>query len=1082
VAVLPPIAGQEADSRPTVPRSRDRGDDLRGAGPGRRIPDALRFAHGLLRQRKLDLAAEEYERFLATGPSGADRLDALFGLANARLDQGRFADSLRAFGEFLNANAGDPRARTARYRVGELSYLTGDLAAARRALETFTAENAAHPALETAWTYLGDVRFALNDMPAARLAYERSLADHPRGRLADRARYGLARTLAILGDRDRALRLLRELVQRGGPEWVDRAWLQIGSLELAAGRAAEAVEALATLERSVPNSPLKGEARLRRAGALNRLGRDDEAGRLLRDLAADSANPLAPQASLELATIELQHDRPESALAAVAGVIERDTRSPLRPALLFRSAEALRELNRLDEAQKQFLGVVETAPDDPWADDALQRAAGTALDRKDSATARRLAGEFATKYPRSPLRGEARLIEARAAAMAGNPAAAAGLLELLLQPPDGNGKSFVVPLSPAVAQDARYELALAYRALGRSADAEELLDRLAAEPAGPVAADAQFLMGQAHVEAGRYAEAIAPLERYLAANPRGDVAEFALADLVAAHLGAGHSTDAEKALETLTRQYPDGKAVARARLRVAEAALAARRYDRAVELFRMAADSGQQREGSRTGANADAKSAGAVDPVLRVRALAGLGRALEALGRSAEAAEAFGAILDLAPADPAASETALARGRALEAANRPEDALNAYADAARRFAASDDGPRAALARARLLAKLGRHDLAAAEYEQLVEDRTARDTLVKAGVTPDALLAELGWSFADGSKPREADRSFARLLKDYPTSPHAAHARFNLAESANQARNYAEVVRLLAPLAAAKPATPSGSRGPADPSRPAPSDGSIDRLMPAILYRLGRTQVELRDWPAAASTLGRLLGEFPESPYRREARFLHAEAALQLGDAVAAESGFAALLAEPARPEVPQGFRRLVRLEQIRCWVALKRWKDVIPAVQTLRGELTADDPAIAELDFALGQAHMGLGRLEDARKTFQGVIDARRTGELAARAQLMRGESYFHEDRLREALREFLQVDILYEAPRWQAAALLEAGKVYERLDQWADAAETYNRLVARFPKDPDAQTARTRGEAARHRAEKASPAAGPRS
>src|SRR5262249_46360280 len=146
------------------------------------------------------------------------------------------------------------------------------------------------------------------------------------------------------------------------------------------------------------------------------------------------------------------------------------------------------------------------------------------------------------------------------------------------------------------------------------------------------------------------------------------------------------------------------------------------------------------------------------------------------------------------------------------------------------------------------------------------------------------------------------------------------------------------------------------------------------------------------------------------------------------------------------------------------------------------GELKADDPAIAELDYALGQAHMGLGRLEDARKTFQGVIDARRTGELAARAQLMRGESYFHEDRLREALREFLQVDILYEAPRWQAAALLEAGKVYERLDQWADAAETYNRLVARFPKDPDAQTARTRGEAARHRAEKASPAAGPRS
>ncbi len=92
------------------------------------------------------------------------------------------------------------RSRTARYRVGELSYLTGDLPAARRALEAFTGAKGDHPALETAWTYLGDVRFAQNDLPAARAAYERSLADYPRGRLADRARYGLARTLAASGE------------------------------------------------------------------------------------------------------------------------------------------------------------------------------------------------------------------------------------------------------------------------------------------------------------------------------------------------------------------------------------------------------------------------------------------------------------------------------------------------------------------------------------------------------------------------------------------------------------------------------------------------------------------------------------------------------------------------------------------------------------------------------------------------------------------------------------------------------------------------------------------------------------------
>ena len=74
-----------------------------------------------------------------------------------------------------------------------------------------------------------------------------------------------------------------------------------------------------------------------------------------------------------------------------------------------------------------------------------------------------------TRFPDSPLRGETRLIEARAAAMKGDHRAAASLLEALLKPAaggDGAGQS-PQKLPPALAQDARYELALAYRALGR---------------------------------------------------------------------------------------------------------------------------------------------------------------------------------------------------------------------------------------------------------------------------------------------------------------------------------------------------------------------------------------------------------------------------------------------------------------------------------------------------------------------------------------------------------------------------------------------------------------------------------------
>jgi TolA-binding protein len=133
--------------------------------------------------------------------------------------------------------------------------------------------------------------------------------------------------------------------------------------------------------------------------------------------------------------------------------------------------------------------------------------------------------------------------------------------------------------------------------------------------------------------------------------------------------------------------------------------------------------------------------------------------------------------------------------------------------------------------------------------------------------------------------------------------------------------------------------------------------------------------------------------------------------------------------------------------------------------------MAASDPSIAELDYARGQALLGSGRLEDARAAFEAVIDARKEGDLAAQAMLMRGETYFHQDKFHEALRDFLKVDILHNVPRWQAAALLEAGKVYERLDHWADAAETYERLLSKFSTEPSAAEARDRLSAVKARA-----------
>ncbi len=378
------------------------------ATASRRLPDALRFANGLLRQRKYELAAKEYERFLKAGATGLDGADARFGLANARLNQGEYRAALAAFDEFLKTAADDSRAATARYRVGELSYLTGDLTAARRALETFTAAQPGHPGQEMAWTYLGDACFGLGDLPAARRAYERSLALYPRGRMASRAKYGLARTLADSGERDRALETLQELVTAAEPDWVDRAWLQIGLIRSAAGQYAGAVEAFSTLERVAPKSPFLHQARLQRALALARLERADESDAILRTLASDPGSSAGAQAALELATSELKRDRALAALATIEEALKRFPKSPAVPAFHFRLAEALQKQNRLQEARARFLRVVELDPKDPWADDALERAAQLSVDLGEPAEARRLADAFLAKFPESPLRGDVR--------------------------------------------------------------------------------------------------------------------------------------------------------------------------------------------------------------------------------------------------------------------------------------------------------------------------------------------------------------------------------------------------------------------------------------------------------------------------------------------------------------------------------------------------------------------------------------------------------------------------------------------------------------------------------------------------
>ena len=92
---------------------------LVGAGEAQEpsASEGLDFAHRLLKDRRYNLAAQEYEEFLKANPTGPLAADARFGLASARLFDGDYAAARSQFERFLAEFPEHPNALSARFRV-----------------------------------------------------------------------------------------------------------------------------------------------------------------------------------------------------------------------------------------------------------------------------------------------------------------------------------------------------------------------------------------------------------------------------------------------------------------------------------------------------------------------------------------------------------------------------------------------------------------------------------------------------------------------------------------------------------------------------------------------------------------------------------------------------------------------------------------------------------------------------------------------------------------------------------------------------------------------------------------------------
>jgi TolA-binding protein len=977
--------------------------DEKPAPPAPRVvPADLRFANDLLRDRRYDLAASQYERFLKSEPTGVDAAEAHFGWGRAKLFLNDYAAARREFETYLKLAPNGPNAATAAFRAGEAAYLMNDLAAARKALEAYTDRFPDHAHRDTAWPELGDTCFKLNDLPAAKQAYQKAIELEPNGRLANRSRFHLGRTLAALHEVDEAVKVFAALAEANDAEWSGKARMQEALALLNSGKPAEAAERFEIIEKLKPAGVAPGEARLRRAEALIKADKREDAETILAALVKEGSKAVAPPSAFALAGSQIDSGKLAEARATCDAVIALVPDSPWVPRLLYRSAEAFAKETNSAEARKRFLKVAADYPKDAWAPSALLRAGRIALDSADFAVALSIATEFPSRFPSSAMKGDARLLAARASLALDRPKeAVAGLEALIAEEKPGS----------ELAQSARYYLGVAYKADGQSEKAAKMLGDLAKSSDAPASADAKLVVGFELFEAKKFEEAATALQGYLDARPKGDDAPRALAYLALARQELGQADAAKEALDRLATNWPKSDALPRARLILAESAFEAKRYAEAEALFKPVAESDE--------------------PKWKVRALSGLAWSQLQGGHPDEAAKSFATILSVAPADPLAADAALGRAKALEAAGQNEPAIAALAVVINDYAKSPQVPSARLARARLLGKTGKTTEAADEFRALLQAPASKDP--EAPTAAD-LLVEWGWLLHDSGKVAEADEAFRKLLDEHPDSPRAVDARVFMAESLFAAGKTEDAAKLLAPL------TLPGVKG--DPV-----------LLQTALLRLGRIELARGDAPQAEARFDRLLKDYPDGKFRIEAQMGKADAALKAGKPDAAELLFATIAKETG-PEAAQ-WVLLARVRRVQTLVALEKWTEALSETDRLKAEGVALNPSqLAEVEYARGRALAAEARFDDARAAYQAAIDAWPKSEPAARSQLMRGETFFHQKNYEEALREFHNTDLSYKAPEWQAAALFEAGKVYEILKRWTDAVDVYQKIQKNFPKD----------------------------
>mgnify|MGYP002622858727 CR=1 FL=1 len=687
--------------------------------------------------------------------------------------------------------------------------------------------------------------------------------------------------------------------------------------------------------------------------------------------------------------------QPAEAVTVLEAFASEQPEHPLAAALRFAIADTLYRLGRVEEADRYLTEVQTDYATNDWADDSLQLSIQIAFDEGRYFRAKTLIEEFQERYPESRLRFVVKQTQGRVQLKEQDfPAAADTFLQLTASPADAETDDHFRATNwylLALAQMGSKQYGLALDTLATAADLplREELHR-----------NVQMARATSLFEKGDLTEASQAFTSYLAAHPGSNDDAKVRSQLTVALAKLGRVDQAVASFDDLNRQHPHHELLAPVAHHVAEAAYAAERLDVAAKFFALLAEQGNT-------------------PEMRQAGLTGLAWTQLQTNNTAASADTFQQLLEQHPDSPRVVEAVLARARALEANQQWNAAIATYELVLEKYPVSEHAADAQFYAALLHMRLKQHDEAVKKFGNVVEqypDFARRD---------EALYHE-AWELIELQRVAEADALFQRLVSEHSESRYWADAAYRLAERAVQAGRDEEAIGLLDQIIAA----------------------SVDeRLLSHALYMHGQLAAEQGRWNDTAVSMQKVVELDVNPALKLPAQYWIAESYYRQGDYDQAGRLFSLLDAQT--DDLREAWLGMIPLRRAQAQAHQKQWSDAYQLARTIADRFP-DFAQQYEVDYLLGRCLSSQARFNEARAAYNRVIQSTRGGqsETAAMAQWMIGETYFLQQDYVEAIKAYYRVDALYSYPHWQAAALLQAAKCHELLQQWPESIQLYTQLL----------------------------------